>query len=135
MKASHPAAAHSSTALGRSHVWKESGRDQRCCTENTNLIHGRLLDSPLQMPPWRHFKRLDGEQGMNTKARDMAGPLASAHFGGLARGDLQALNEIAGAFEQHAPSVLDKREPDGCRQMALASGAGRSVDRQAEARS
>ena len=25
-------------------------------------------------------------------------------------------------------------EPDGCRQMALASGAGRSVDRQAEAR-
>jgi hypothetical protein len=55
--------------------------------------------------------------------------------GELAARDLQALNEIAGAFEQHAPSVLDEREPDGCRQMALASGAGRSVDRQAEARS
>jgi hypothetical protein len=85
------------------------------------------------MPPWRHFKRLDGEQGMNAKAGTW--PLASAHFGGRTRGDLQALNEIAGAFEQHAPSVLDKREPDGCRQMALDSGAGRSVDRQAEARS
>ena len=66
----------------------------------------------------------------------MAGPLASATFEGeLAARDLQALNEIAGAFEQHAPSVLDEREPDGCRQMALASGPGRSVDRQAEARS
>jgi hypothetical protein len=35
----------SSTALGRSHVGKESGRDQRCRTEKTKLIHGRLLDS------------------------------------------------------------------------------------------
>ena len=49
--------------------------------------------------------------------------------------DLQAFDEIAGAHEQHALSVLDEREPDGCRQMALYSGAGRSVDRQAEARS
>ena len=43
----------------------------------------------------------------------------------LAARDLQALNEIAGAFEQHAPSVLDEREPDGYREMALAS-AGRA---------
>ncbi|HYV64362.1 MAG TPA: hypothetical protein VE958_16885, partial [Bryobacteraceae bacterium] len=51
--AAHPAtvkppattATHSSTtALGRSHVGKESGRDQRCRTEKTKLIHGRLLD-------------------------------------------------------------------------------------------
>src|ERR1700716_3298138 len=41
--------------------------------------------------------------------------------GELAARDLQALDEIAGAHEQHAPSVLDEREPDGCRQMALAS--------------
>jgi hypothetical protein len=41
-----PTATHSSTtALGRSHVGKESGRDQRCRTEKTKLIHGRLLDS------------------------------------------------------------------------------------------
>jgi hypothetical protein len=52
VEASHPATAHSSTtALRRSHVRKESGRNQRCRTENTNLIHGRLLDSSLQMPP------------------------------------------------------------------------------------
>jgi|RhiMetdeSRZDD1v2_1073273.scaffolds.fasta_scaffold224425_5 hypothetical protein len=66
----------------------------------------------------------------------MAGPLAARTLEGeLAARDLQALDEIAGAFEQHAPSVLDEREPDGCRQMARASPAGRSVDRQAEARS
>jgi hypothetical protein len=52
VETSHPATAHSSTtALRRSHVRKESGRNQRCRTENTNLIHGRLLDSSLQMPP------------------------------------------------------------------------------------
>src|SRR5436190_4439886 len=45
--------------------------------------------------------------------------------GEFAARDLQALDEIAGAHEQHAPSVLDEREPDGCRQMALAS-AGRA---------
>jgi hypothetical protein len=51
--AAHPAAvetttstaAHSSTPLGRSHVGKESDRDQRCRTEKTKLIHGRLLNS------------------------------------------------------------------------------------------
>src|SRR5215204_1565712 len=43
----------------------------------------------------------------------------------LAARDLQALNEIARAHEQYAPSVLDEREPDGCREMALAS-AGRA---------
>src|SRR5258705_9408289 len=47
--------------------------------------------------------------------------------GELTTRDLQALNEIAGAHEQHAPSVLDEREPDGYREMALAS-AGRSSD-------
>ena len=38
--------------------------------------------------------------------------------------DLQTLHEIAGAHEQHAPSVLDEREPDGGGQVAFA-GAGR----------
>jgi len=37
--------------------------------------------------------------------------------------DLQALDEFAGAHEQHAPSVLDESKPDGCCEMALA-GAG-----------
>jgi hypothetical protein len=41
--------------------------------------------------------------------------------------DLQALDEIAGAHEQHAPSVLDEPEPDGCRKMALASAGRTSV--------
>src|SRR6185369_4464674 len=39
--------------------------------------------------------------------------------------DLQTLHEIAGAHEQHAPSVLDKCEPNGCSEMALAA-AGRA---------
>jgi hypothetical protein len=38
--------------------------------------------------------------------------------------DLQALDEIAGAHERHAPSVLDECEPDGGSQVALAA-AGR----------
>jgi hypothetical protein len=37
------------------------------------------------------------------------------------------LDEIAGAHEQHAPSVFDEREGDGCREMALAA-AGRARD-------
>jgi hypothetical protein len=46
VEATAPTATHSSTtALGRSHVGKESGRDQRCRTEKTKPIHGRLLDS------------------------------------------------------------------------------------------
>ena len=46
VEATAPTATHSSTAaLGRSHVGKESGRDQRCRTEKTKLNHGRLLDS------------------------------------------------------------------------------------------
>src|SRR5881227_1503879 len=44
-----------------------------------------------------------------------------AFEGELAARDLQALDEIAGAHEQHAPSVLDQRESDGCREMAFAS--------------
>jgi hypothetical protein len=43
----------------------------------------------------------------------------------LAPRDLQALDEIAGAREQHTPAVLDQRETDGCRKMALAA-PGRS---------
>ena len=39
--------------------------------------------------------------------------------------DLQPLDEIAGAHEQHAPAVLDESEPEGCRKMALAA-AGRA---------
>jgi hypothetical protein len=38
----------------------------------------------------------------------------------LAARDLQALDEIAGAHEQHAPSVLDQRETNGSRQVAFA---------------
>jgi hypothetical protein len=34
--------------------------------------------------------------------------------------DLQALDEFAGAHEQHAPSVLDESNPDGCYEMDLA---------------
>jgi hypothetical protein len=41
--------------------------------------------------------------------------------------DLQALDQIACAHEQYAPSVLDERKPDGCREMALAA-ADRSSD-------
>ena len=47
--------------------------------------------------------------------------------GELAARDLQALDEIAGAHEQDAPSVLDEREPDGCREMALAAAGRASV--------
>jgi hypothetical protein len=46
MEAPAAATAHSSTAaLGRSHVRKEGGSDQRCRTEKTKPIHGRLPDS------------------------------------------------------------------------------------------
>ena len=48
-----------------------------------------------------------------------------AFEGELAARDLQALDEIGGAGEQHAPAVLDEGEPEGCRQMALAA-AGRA---------
>jgi hypothetical protein len=41
--------------------------------------------------------------------------------------DLQALDQLACAHEQYAPSVLDERKPDGCREMALAA-AGRAHD-------
>jgi len=37
------------------------------------------------------------------------------------------LDEIAGSHEQDAPSVLDEREPDRCREMTLAA-AGRASD-------
>jgi hypothetical protein len=56
----------------------------------------------------------------------LASELGECTFEGeLATRDLQALDEIAGAHEQYAPSALDEREPDGCRKMALAS-AGRA---------
>src|ERR1700730_18389250 len=48
-----------------------------------------------------------------------------AFEGEVAACDLQALDEIARAHEQYAPSILDERESDGCRQMAFAS-AGRA---------
>ena len=44
--------------------------------------------------------------------------------GELAARDLQALDEIAGAHEQHAPSVLNKRKPDSCTEVALAGPWG-----------
>src|ERR1044071_5649851 len=48
-----------------------------------------------------------------------------AFEGKFAARKLQALDQIAGAHEQDAPSVLDEREPDGCCQMTLAA-AGRA---------
>ena len=39
----------------------------------------------------------------------------------FAAGDLQALDEVGGAGEQHAPAVLDQAEADGGREMALAA--------------
>ena len=50
-----------------------------------------------------------------------------AFEGELAASDLQTLDEVAGLPEQDAPSVLDEREADRCREMALA-GARRSSD-------
>src|SRR5205823_1199682 len=39
----------------------------------------------------------------------------------LATGNLQSLNEICGAGEQHAPAVFDESEAESCRKVALAS--------------
>ena len=50
-----------------------------------------------------------------------------AFEGEFTASDLQTLDEVAGSHEQDAPSVLDEREADRCREMALA-GAGRSSD-------
>src|SRR6185437_2544939 len=38
----------------------------------------------------------------------------------LATGNLQSLNEICGAGEQHAPAVFDESEAESCRKVALA---------------
>jgi hypothetical protein len=45
----------------------------------------------------------------------------------LAPRDLQPLDEIAGACEQHMPAVLDERETDGGRTMGLAAAGRTSV--------
>jgi hypothetical protein len=45
----------------------------------------------------------------------------------LAPRDLQAFDEIAGACEHHTPAVLDERETDGGRKMALAAAGRTSV--------
>ena len=42
----------------------------------------------------------------------------------LAPRDLQALDEIANACEQHTAAALDERETDGGRKMALAAAGG-----------
>ena len=39
----------------------------------------------------------------------------------FAAGDLQLLDQIGGSGEEHAPAVLDQREADGGREMALAA--------------
>jgi hypothetical protein len=39
----------------------------------------------------------------------------------LAPCDLQPLNEVGRPGKEHSPSVLDQREAEGCREMALAS--------------
>src|SRR5215472_19153576 len=46
--------------------------------------------------------------------------------------DLQTLDEIAAAHEQHAPSILDQGEPDGRRQVAFAD-AGRAEQQEISA--
>ena len=38
----------------------------------------------------------------------------------LAAGNLQPLDEIGGAGEQHAPAILDESEAESCRKVALA---------------
>jgi hypothetical protein len=38
----------------------------------------------------------------------------------LATGNLQPLDEIGGAGEQHAPAIFDKSEAERCRKVALA---------------
>ena len=50
----------------------------------------------------------------------------------LAAGDLQLLDEVGGAGEEHAPAVLDQAEANGGREMALAA-AGRAEDQQVRA--
>jgi hypothetical protein len=40
--------------------------------------------------------------------------------GEFAAGDLQSLNQICGAGEQHSPAVFDKNEAQSCRKVALA---------------
>ena len=47
----------------------------------------------------------------------------------LATRDLELLDEVGGAGEEHAPSVLDQGEADGGREMAL-SAAGRAEQEQ-----
>ena len=42
----------------------------------------------------------------------------------IAPGDLQLLNEVGGAGEEHAPSLLDEREAEGCRQVATSPPPG-----------
>jgi hypothetical protein len=39
----------------------------------------------------------------------------------LAAGNLQPLDEIGGAGEQHAPAVFDESEAECCRKVALAA--------------
>src|SRR5437868_13566922 len=46
----------------------------------------------------------------------------------FAAGDLQPLDEIGGASEQHAPAVFDEREAESCRKVALAAAwRGRAI--------
>jgi hypothetical protein len=48
--------------------------------------------------------------------------------GELAAGNLQPLDEIGGAGEQHAPAVFDKGEAKRCRKVALAAARrGRDI--------
>jgi len=39
----------------------------------------------------------------------------------LAADNLQPLDEIGGAGEQHAPGIFDEREAESCRKVALAA--------------
>jgi hypothetical protein len=64
-------------------------------------------------------------RGERKERTDVHRVIAFDMLASAAARDLQALDEIARAHEQHAPSILDERESDGCRQMAFAS-AGRA---------
>jgi hypothetical protein len=53
-----------------------------------------------------------------------------AFEGEFTASDLQALDEIAGSHKQDAPSVLDEREPDRCRDMTLAAAGSPDAQRE-----
>ena len=48
--------------------------------------------------------------------------------GEFAAGDLELLDEVGGAGEQHAPAVFDQRQADGGGEMGLAAAGSAEQD-------